>query len=187
MFLGNRWVQLFLAVAVGVVVLLLPRPEGSEFEIRGDPERVLFSAVSGDFEIEGPASDPTDVYALKAMIPGRPETSADRLQDEAETLGLGEVTVTHVDGLSPTALRFLAMLAFLVVLFVFEPIPLEIAAILIGVLLVLTGVVGVKDAWAPYMHPVVVFIMCCLVFAIALSKAGLTQRLGRTSRSARRG
>jgi len=28
------------------------------------------------------------------------------------------------------------------------------------------------------MHPVVVFIMCCLVFAIALSKAGLTRRLG---------
>jgi sodium-dependent dicarboxylate transporter 2/3/5 len=36
----------------------------------------------------------------------------------------------------------------------------------------------VKDAWAPYMHPVVVFIMCCLIFAISLDKAGLTKRLG---------
>jgi len=28
------------------------------------------------------------------------------------------------------------------------------------------------------MHPVVVFIMCCLIFAIALDKAGITKRLG---------
>ena len=28
------------------------------------------------------------------------------------------------------------------------------------------------------MHPVVIFIMCCLIFAIALDKAGLTKRLG---------
>ena len=48
----------------------------------------------------------------------------------------------------------------------------------IGVLLILTGVTDVKGAWAPYMYPVVVFIMCCLVYAIALEKAGLTQRLG---------
>jgi len=36
----------------------------------------------------------------------------------------------------------------------------------------------VKGAWAPYMHPVVIFIMCCLIFAISLDKAGLTKRLG---------
>jgi sodium-dependent dicarboxylate transporter 2/3/5 len=44
--------------------------------------------------------------------------------------------------------------------------------------MILTGVTDVKGAWAPYMHPVVVFIMCCLIFAIALEKAGLTKRLG---------
>jgi hypothetical protein len=60
----------------------------------------------------------------------------------------------------------------------FEPIPLEITAILIGVLLVVMQIVDVKTAWAPYMHPVVVFIMCCLIFAIALDKAGITKRLG---------
>ena len=66
----------------------------------------------------------------------------------------------------------------LVFLFVAEPIPLEITAICIGVFLVITGISDVKDAWAPYMHPVVVFIMCCLIFAISLDKAGLTKRLG---------
>ena len=59
-----------------------------------------------------------------------------------------------------------------------EPIPLEVTAVCIGVLMIVTGVTDVKGAWAPYMHPVVIFIMCCLVFAIAMEKAGLTQRLG---------
>ena len=178
MILRNRWMQLLLAAVLGAVVMLLPRPEGSEFEIRGDPEGRLRAAVTGDFRVEDPESAPADSYRLKALVPGRPETSADRLRNEAEALGLEEVTVGYVDGLPPRGQRFLAMLMFLVVLFVLEPIPLEIAAILIGVLLVGTGVVDVKEAWSPYMHPVVVFIMCCLVFAIALSKAGLTRRLG---------
>jgi sodium-dependent dicarboxylate transporter 2/3/5 len=91
---------------------------------------------------------------------------------------LTDARVVYVDGLSLTAKRFLATLAFLLFLFIFEPIPLEITAVCIGVLMILTGVTDVKGAWAPYMHPVVVFIMCCLVFAIALEKAGLTQRLG---------
>jgi sodium-dependent dicarboxylate transporter 2/3/5 len=86
--------------------------------------------------------------------------------------------VNYIDGLSPTAKRFLATLVFLIFLFIFEPIPLEITAVCIGVLLILIGVTDVKGAWASYMHPVVVFIMCCLVYAIALEKAGLTQRLG---------
>ena len=75
-------------------------------------------------------------------------------------------------------MRFLAILAVLIFLFLVEPIPLEITAILIGVSLVAMQIVDVKTAWAPYMHPVVVFIMCCLIFAISLEKAGLTKRLG---------
>ena len=84
----------------------------------------------------------------------------------------------YVDGLSPKAKRFLSILAVLVILFVIEPIPLEITAICIGVFLVILQITDVKNAWAPYMHPVVIFIMCCLVFAIALDKAGITKRLG---------
>ena len=84
----------------------------------------------------------------------------------------------YVDGLSPKGKRFLAILGVLLFLFVAEPIPLEITAICIGVSLAALGIAPVKDAWAPYMHPVVVFIMCCLIFAISLDKAGLTKRLG---------
>ena len=42
----------------------------------------------------------------------------------------------------------------------------------------MTGVSDLKDAWAAYMHPVVLFIMCCLIFAISFEKAGLTRRMG---------
>jgi sodium-dependent dicarboxylate transporter 2/3/5 len=86
--------------------------------------------------------------------------------------------VEYVNGLSPKAKRFLAVLVVLIFLFVAEPIPLEITAVSIGIFLVLMGIADVKEAWAPYMHPVVVFIMCCLIFAISLDKAGLTKRLG---------
>jgi sodium-dependent dicarboxylate transporter 2/3/5 len=100
------------------------------------------------------------------------------LRETAERLKLKDLRIDYVNGLSPKAKRFLAVLAMLVFLFVAEPIPLEITAICIGVFLVIMGVGDVKEVWAPYMHPVVVFIMCCLIFAISMGKSGLTKRLG---------
>ena len=100
------------------------------------------------------------------------------MNEKAAELKEENIHVDYEDGLSPRAKRFLAVLIVLVFLFVAEPIPLEITAICIGVLLVIMGISDVKGAWAPYMHPVVVFIMCCLIFAISLDKAGVTKRLG---------
>lgn len=51
-----------------------------------------------------------------------------------------------------------AVFTFLIFLFVFEPVPLEITALCIGVMLILTGVADLKGAWASYMNPVVLFI-----------------------------
>ncbi|MBU0972352.1 MAG: DASS family sodium-coupled anion symporter, partial [Proteobacteria bacterium] len=117
-------------------------------------------------------------YILKANQPGSLAASVDFLEQKAKELNLDTVTVGYVDGLPPKAKRFLAILAVLIFLFVFEPIPLEITAVCIGVSLVVLRITDVKEAWAPYMHPVVIFIMCCLIFAIALDKAGLTKRMG---------
>ncbi len=178
MLLKNKFLQLGIALGLGWIVMLLPRPEGTTFEITGDPEGKLAAQVSADFIMEPNDGRASGAYLLKARNPGQPQATAERLGIEAAGLGLTEVRVGFVDGLSPTAKRFLAILAFLLFLFIFEPIPLEITAVCIGVLLILTGVTDVKDAWAPYMHPVVVFILCCLVYAIALEKAGLTRRLG---------
>jgi len=168
--------KLAIAVLFGVVVFLLPRPEGTKFKISGDRNGRLAAAVSQYFTmVPGQAQDQ---YTLVAKAPGTDQARAGFLWQQAGDLGLGKASVNYVDGLSPKAKRFLSILSVLVALFVIEPIPLEITAVLIGAALVIFQITDVKGAWAPYMHPVVIFIMCCLIFAIALDKVGLTKRLG---------
>jgi len=178
MFLKSKGFQLCLAFALGIIVLLLPRPEGTKFRITGDPDKKLLQEIARDFAqvSEGKAKDRG--YIVEAKNPGTKASTAAFLQDTARRLDMKGVDIEYVNGLSPRAKRFLAVLTVLVFLFIVEPIPLEITAILIGVFLVAMGITDVKDAWAPYMHPVVIFIMCCLIFAISLDKAGLTKRLG---------
>ena len=178
MILKNKWVQLGLAFLLGAIVMLLPRPEGTMFEIVGDPDKSMLREL-GEYVDLVPEKDKGAVgYVVKTRYPDAPEGSGNFLRERAAALGKGAISVEYVDGLSPKAKRFLAALVVLIFLFVVEPIPLEITAVLIGVSLVALGIADVKDAWAPYMHPVVVFIMCCLIFAISLDKAGLTRRLG---------
>jgi sodium-dependent dicarboxylate transporter 2/3/5 len=182
MFYKTNGFKLVMAVLVGVFVFLLPRPEGTKFKISGDTDQQILASAA-DFFILVPDSKldgKTDMgtYILKANSPGSLEASVRYIEQQAVNLNLDGVTVDTVDGLSPKAKRFLSILAVLIILFVVEPIPLEITAVLIGVFLVVMQVTDVKNAWAPYMHPVVIFIMCCLIFAIALDKAGLTKRLG---------
>jgi len=177
MILKNKWFQLCLAITLGIVVFLLPRPEGTEFKIIGDNDRKLLQHVSQYFKLV-PSEKENAEYTVEAKNPGTQEATAAFLEKMAAENGLAEIQVDYVNGLSPKAKRFLAMLVVLIFLFVAEPIPLEITAIGIGVALTMLGIVDVKGAWAPYMHPVVVFIMCCLIFAVSLDKAGITKRLG---------
>jgi len=178
MFFKSRWFQLCVAIALGIVVLLLPRPEGTKFKITGEDAREFALLIDQYFT---PVSDDKTgavEYIVKANHPGSRESTADFLKEKSVELKLTELEIDYIDGLSPKAKRFLAVLVVLIFLFVAEPIPLEITAICIGVFLVIMGIIDVKGAWAPYMHPVVVFIMCCLIFAISLEKAGITKRLG---------
>ncbi len=177
MFLKSKGFQLCLAFLLGVIILLIPRPEGRKFKVTGDESKGLFQAVQEHFAIV-PGKGQEDGYVVEAKNPGSIEGRQTFLADKASELKMTGVKVNYVDGLSPKAQRFLAILVGLIFLFVAEPIPLEITAICIGVFLVIMGIADVKTAWAPYMNPVVVFIMCCLIFAISLDKAGLTKRLG---------
>jgi sodium-dependent dicarboxylate transporter 2/3/5 len=174
----SKWFMLGVAVLLGVIVLILPRPEGTRFRILGDPDKALLGHLEGSFRLLSDGKRPDEGYLVEAVSPGSENATGAFLARQAAEAELAKVKVEYVDGLSPKAKRFLALVAFLLFLFVAEPIPLEITAILIGVLLVFTGVNNPQDAWAPYMHPVVVFIICCLVMAIAADKAGLTKRLG---------
>lgn len=179
MFIKNKWFQLCLAIGLGVIIFMLPRPEGKQFRIVGDERQALFEQVSQHFTLVPAGDKPAQKgYIVEAKEPGSLEGRQKFLAAKAAELGMTEVKADYVDGLPPKAHRFLAMLAVLIFLFVAEPIPLEITAICIGVFLVVLGIFDVKSAWAPYMNPVVVFIMCCLIFAVSLDKAGLTKRLG---------
>ncbi len=161
--------------------------KAADFYIYGDPEQTLINQaeVSEHFTLVGPHPEEPGAYTIAAKNPNSKQASVKFLKGEAIDSNLQKVRVksngidvVFDNGLSPKALRFLAMLVVLIFMFVVEPIPLEITAILIGVSLVLMNVADVKTAWAPYMHEVVVFIMCCLIFAISLEKAGITKRLG---------
>ncbi|MBW2646938.1 MAG: DASS family sodium-coupled anion symporter, partial [Deltaproteobacteria bacterium] len=148
-------------------------------KITGEGNQALFQNISQHFTIVSTEEEHAKGYIMvEAKNPGSPECTAAFLQDKAAELNMAGLEVDYENGLSPRAKRFLAVLAVLIFLFVAEPIPLEITAICIGVFLVIMGITDVKGAWAPYMHPVVVFIMCCLIFAISLDKAGITKRLG---------
>ena len=176
MIIKSKGFQLALAFFLGAVVLMLPRPQGDTFRISGDDGQKLLTQVKGNFILV--STDKDKSYVIRAKDPASKDATAKTLEEAGEKLSLKHMEISYVNGLSPKAMRFLAVLVVLIFLFIIEPIPLEITAILIGVLLVCTGVADVKTAWAPYMHPVVIFIMCCLIFAISLDKAGLTKRLG---------
>jgi len=176
MIISNKWVQLGIAIGIGIIIMALPRPEGNTFKITGDKNKTLYQFVQKDFELIKDSKQLS--YCMKAKKPGSQNATTGYLINQCKKIGLPLVTIDYVDGLSPKAKRFLAMLSVLIFLFIVEPIPLEITAICIGVFLVVMGITDVKNAWAPYMHPVVVFIMCCLIFACALEKVGLTKRLG---------
>ena len=176
--LKSKKMLLCLSLLIGAIVLMLPRPEGTRFKISGDKGQILLKAVGDHFTLSSESQKADDTYIVEVKDSGDMPMPGQYLTRKVKELNHPDIQVDYVDGLSPKAKRFLAMLAFLIFLFVAEPIPLEITATLIGVMLVIMQIVPVKDAWSPYMHPVVVFIMCCLIFAIATEKAGLTKRLG---------
>ena len=146
-FLKNKFVQIGIAILIGVLVHSLPRPQGNTFEVSGDPERQLAAAAASAFDIIE-FKGRSETYRLEATesiaAPGT------LITERATELG-AEIEVRYINGLSPKAFRFLAVLAALIFLFVVEPIPLEITAILIGVLLVGFRIVDLTSAWATYM------------------------------------
>ncbi|AOY59560.1 SLC13 family permease [Desulfococcus multivorans] len=178
MLLKKKGFQLCMAFVLGLIVMLLPRPEGERFKITGDEDHAVLAVAGDNFTLDTTNKSLIKGYVLKKTdLEKSPKLSYRYLQETARGID-PTIEVHYVDGLPPKAHRFLAMLVTLVFLFVVEPIPLEITAVLIGVLLVALGITDVKNAWAPYMNPVVVFIMCCLIFAVSLDKAGLTRRMG---------
>jgi len=51
MFLKSKGFQLCLAFAIGAIVLLLPRPEGTKFKITGDIDQKFLQQISQNFTL----------------------------------------------------------------------------------------------------------------------------------------
>jgi sodium-dependent dicarboxylate transporter 2/3/5 len=128
MFYKSKWFQLVVAAVLCLVVLLLPRPEGTRFTIKGDDNHVFLQHIQDNFKIASKADNPTKEYTVEVKSPQDFKSPGIYLWETAEKLKLKDLRIDYVDGLSPKAKRFLAMLVFL---FVAEPIPLEITAICI--------------------------------------------------------
>lgn len=170
--------MLGLAFTIGVIVLILPRPEGTQFKITGDTDRHLLPQIQNYFNIVESSEKGGAEYTVALKQSTNISKPGLYLRELVDRQAMEGIQIEYIDGLSPVAKRFLAVLAVLVFLFVAEPIPLEITAICIGAFIVIMKIGDASAAWAPYMHPVVVFIMCCLIFAVSLDKVGITKRLG---------
>ncbi|MDL1975850.1 MAG: anion transporter, partial [Deltaproteobacteria bacterium] len=122
MFLKNKGVQLCFAISLGIVVMLLPRPEGTKFTITGVERDAAFQSISQYFtDISTEREIAKAIIKVEAKDPGGPECSAEFIKNKAAELNLAEVEVGYDDGLSPKAKRFLAVLIVLIFLFVAEP------------------------------------------------------------------
>ncbi len=120
--------KLAVAALIGVILFILPRPEGTKFKLSGTGADQLGQSVSTYFSMQH--TDSENSVILTAKAPGTAQARVQYLTEQAQAMGLSQVGVDYVDGMSPKAKRFLSML------------------------------------------------MCCLIFAIALDKVGLTKRLG---------
>ncbi|MCG8549345.1 MAG: anion transporter, partial [Desulfobacterales bacterium] len=83
--------KLAAAVFIGVIVFILPRPEGTKFKLSGTGADQLSGAVSQYFSTGQTA--PGKPVILTAKSPGTKQARAQYLVDQAKKMGLSEVTV----------------------------------------------------------------------------------------------
>jgi len=95
-------------------------------------------------------------------------------------IGLTTVTLLlpRPAGLPVGGHRALALFVFTGGILALEPVPLPIAALMVPVMQVALGIADVTVSFAPFSSPVVFLVLGSLFLAEALSKHGLSRRLG---------
>ena len=121
------------ALLIGTIVLMLPRPEGTKFQISNDTGQIWFPMLRKTVMS----------YKLRIQIQW---IHLDILNEKANKYKFANVQVGYVNGLTPKTKIFLAVLVFARFLFMVEPIPLEITAILIGVSYFAYAPLNIRDA-----------------------------------------
>ncbi len=82
------------------------------------------------------------------------------------------------EGLSVEGHRFLSLLVTLIILFLTEALPLPVTMGGVGAMIVLFNIGELQQVWTAYAHPVVFFVIGCLMLANIAEQVGLTRRLG---------
>src|SRR3990172_9937762 len=80
-------------------------------------------------------------------------------------------------GLTPQAHRLAAILGFVVVYWITEPIPIPITALLGPILCIMTAVGPTKEVLAPFANPIIFLFIGSFFFAPALITHGLDRRI----------
>ena len=65
MLVKSKWFQLAVAVALCIIVLLLPRPEGTRFTIKGDGKHVFLQHIKDKFKLVNNVNNPTEEYLIE--------------------------------------------------------------------------------------------------------------------------
>jgi len=94
MFLKSKGFQLCLAFAIGAIVLLLPRPEGTKFKITGDIDQKFLQQISQNFTLIPDEQGKDKGYIVEAKNPGTKESTAAFLEERPEVLTCRELRLT---------------------------------------------------------------------------------------------
>ncbi|MCK8825580.1 SLC13 family permease [Fuchsiella alkaliacetigena] len=92
-------------------------------------------------------------------------------------VGIAVWLLPRPSGLAVQGHKYLALLAALIVLFVTEAFPLPVVMGGAGGALILFEIGELEQVWTSYAHPVVFFVLGCLMLANIAEKVGLTKRL----------
>ena len=86
MFLKSKWFQLGVAAVLCIVVLLLPRPEGTKFTIKGDGNHVFLQHIKDNFKRVDKANNPTKEYTVEVIGPQAFKSPGIYLRETAASL-----------------------------------------------------------------------------------------------------
>ncbi len=81
------------------------------------------------------------------------------------------------EGLTPEGQTYLAILSAMLIMFLTEPLPLPMVMVMGASALMVSQVGSTSDVWLPFAHPVVFFVLGCLMIAAVAESVGLTRRL----------
>ena len=91
----KKGIQLAVAFALGIIVLLLPRPEGKTFKITGSGADALLKQIGEHFE-QVPSGESQGEIIVRAKNPGSEKSNAAFLEAQARELNSGKIQIDYV-------------------------------------------------------------------------------------------